>query len=215
MSAQPWMKFYPRDWRGDQALRVVSLAARGLWMEMLCIMHEASPYGHLLVAAHPVKDDALARLVGTSVEEVQALLVELGAAGVFRRTRGGVIYSKRMIDDNKRSIEGRKAKLEALEKDKENPGPSRPPKRPPTTQKPDTRAKVEGGTSSPSTLSQREGADERADGSSPPRARPDLKLVSGPDPERSSIEGMTVDEIRAAIFAEAEAMARAAEKATA
>ena len=41
--SQPWIKFYPRDWRGDQALRVVSLAARGLWIEMLSIMHEGQP----------------------------------------------------------------------------------------------------------------------------------------------------------------------------
>lgn len=29
-ASRPWMKFYPRDWRGDQALRAVSLTARGL-----------------------------------------------------------------------------------------------------------------------------------------------------------------------------------------
>lgn len=165
MSANPWIKFYPRDWRGDQALRVVSLAARGLWIEMLSIMHEASPYGHLLVGAHPVKDDALARLVGSSVEEVQALLVELSDAGVLRRTRRGVIYSKRMIADQKRSIEGRKAKVEALEKDKENPRPSRPPRSPPSTQKPDTRGKVEG-PKDPSTLSGRERSEALPEGAS-------------------------------------------------
>ena len=46
MSVYPWLKFYPRDWRGDQALRLVSLHARGLWIELLCVMHEATPYGH-------------------------------------------------------------------------------------------------------------------------------------------------------------------------
>ena len=43
----PWMKFYPADWRADPALRMCSLAARGLWMEMLSIMHEADPRGSL------------------------------------------------------------------------------------------------------------------------------------------------------------------------
>lgn len=142
MSA-PWIKFYPRDWRGDHALRVVSLAARGLWMEMLCVMHEATPYGHLVVADQPVKVDALARIVGFGVEEVQALLVELSAAGVFRRTRGDVIYSKRMTDDHKRSIQGRKDKLEGLGKTGGKPGPSSPPPRDPTTQKAEARGKVE------------------------------------------------------------------------
>ena len=35
MSINPWMKFYPSDWRSDAALRTVSSAARGLWMDML------------------------------------------------------------------------------------------------------------------------------------------------------------------------------------
>lgn len=151
--SQPWLKFYPRDWRGDQALRMVSLSARGLWIEMLCIMHEATPYGHLVIGAKPVEDAALARFVGSSVEEVHELLVELSAAGVFRRARGGVIFSKRMTDDFKRSQEGRKAKLEALEKAGQNPPPSRGKASPPTTQKADARAKTEG-PKSPSVLSE-------------------------------------------------------------
>lgn len=142
MSA-PWIKFYPRDWRGDQALRVVSLAARGLWMEMLCVMHEASPYGHLLVGGQPLSGSALARLVGSSEGEVQAMLVELSEAGVSRQTRRGVVYSKRMIADQERSETGRKAKQEALDKAKGKTPPSRYPPSPPSTQKPEARGKVE------------------------------------------------------------------------
>jgi hypothetical protein len=136
MAANPWLKFYPRDWRGDQALRLVSLAARGLWIEMLCVMHEAAPYGHLLVGGSAVDEAALARVVGASVEEVRALLVELRAAGVLRTTRSGVVFSKRMTADHKRSVAGKKAKEEALA--------SRPPSRRPPTQKPEARAEVEG-----------------------------------------------------------------------
>jgi hypothetical protein len=156
MSERPWFKFYPRDWRGDQALRLVSLPARGLWIEMMCLMHEATPYGHLLVGGQPLSEVALARVVGSGVEEVQALLVELHTAGVSRKTRAGVIYSKRMTDDYKRSLEGKKAKLEALGKVTEKPGPSRGGGRgarpTPSTQKPESRAKVEGPSGS-STLS--------------------------------------------------------------
>lgn len=152
MSA-PWLKFYPRDWRGDQALRVVSLAARGLWMEMLCVMHEASPRGHLIIGANAVTADALARSVGAGTAEVQALLDELRNAGVFDQSRNGVILSRRMIADEKRSIEGRKAKLEALGKTNGKPPPSRSGTRPPTTQKPEARGKVEG-PNSPSTLTE-------------------------------------------------------------
>jgi hypothetical protein len=107
--SHPWLKFYPRDWRGDQALRAVSIAARGLWIEMLCIMHEASPYGHLILGGRAVSNDVLARVAGLGVDECGALLAELESAGVLSRTRKGVIYSRRMVKDNSRAEKGRKS----------------------------------------------------------------------------------------------------------
>ncbi len=143
MSANPWMKFYPRDWRGDQALRAVSIAARGLWMEMLCIMHEATPYGHLVLGAHAVSNDALARMSGLGANEVSALLIELESAGVFSRTRKHVIYSRRMVSDRNRAEKGRKAVgkrwAQGAENPREKPQPNRSPNREPITQKPEAR----------------------------------------------------------------------------
>ena len=63
-----WMKFYPTDWTGDRGLRLCSLAARGLWAEMLCVMHEAAPRGSLLIAGRPVSVAELANLVGRQRE---------------------------------------------------------------------------------------------------------------------------------------------------
>jgi hypothetical protein len=142
MSA-PWMKFYPRDWRGDQALRSVSIAARGLWMECLCIMHEARPYGHLMLNGQPVEDGALARMTGASVDEVSALMAELRKAGAFSVTREGVIFSRRMTKDHARANKGRKAVQKRWTQHTENTsksdGPIRSPIRGPTTQKPEAR----------------------------------------------------------------------------
>ena len=145
--AQPWLKFYPRDWRGDQALRAVSVAARGLWMEMLCIMHEASPYGHLILAGRAVSNDVLARVAGLGAEECGALIAELESAGVLSRTRKGVIYSRRMVKDHSRSEKGRKSInrrwKQETEYEQKMGQPNRSPNRPPTTQKPEARAQKE------------------------------------------------------------------------
>lgn len=106
----PWMKFYPTDWRGDQGLRAVSLSARGLWIEMLMIMHEADPYGYLVLGTRPVSNDILARMVSAQPFEIEQLLAELENAGVFNRTgRGGVIYSRRMTKDRQKANKCRKA----------------------------------------------------------------------------------------------------------
>lgn len=100
--SDPWLKFYPSDWRADPALRMCSIGARGLWMEMLCVMHEAEPRGSLLVNGNSVSERQLAGLAGCSVKDVAALLGELEAAGVFSRD-DGVIFSRRMRRDEEKA----------------------------------------------------------------------------------------------------------------
>jgi hypothetical protein len=100
--SDPWLKFYPSDWRADPALRMCSIAARGLWMEMLCIMHEAAPRGCLLVNGQPVSDRQLASLCGCSDREIKTLLRELKSAGVCSEDNG-VVYSRRMKADTEKA----------------------------------------------------------------------------------------------------------------
>lgn len=96
----PYMKFYARDWRGDGALRMCSFAARGLWVDLLTIMHdEGDPYGHLSINGTQPTTSHLARMLGGTPKEVERLLGELEGAGVFSRTEAGTIYSRRMVRD--------------------------------------------------------------------------------------------------------------------
>src|SRR5437868_15421478 len=103
VAAKPWMMFYPQDWRADESLRLCTLAARGLWVEMLALMHRSERYGYLLVKGKAPIDRQLAALVGGGADEVAGLLAELEEFDVFSRDRNGVIYSRRMIRDEKRS----------------------------------------------------------------------------------------------------------------
>ena len=102
MSA-PWLKFYPSDWRADPALRMCSVAARGLWMEMLCLMHEASPRGSLLVNGRAIGDKQIAALAGMPAKDAAPLIAELEDAGVFSRECDGTIYSRRMRRDDEKA----------------------------------------------------------------------------------------------------------------
>ena len=128
---QPWMKFYPSDWRADQALRICSIGARGLWLECMCIMHEAVPYGQLVINGRPVTDTQLASLTGVGLDLLADLVSELEDAGVFSRTAEGVIYSRRMIRDEKRARLARKNGKTGgnpnLCKQRPNPPPVNPP----------------------------------------------------------------------------------------
>lgn len=111
VTASAWMKFYPSDWRADPRLRICSVGARGLWMEMLCLMHEADPIGHLIVNDGLLDDIQIGILAGSTPKETAKLLAELEKAGVFSRSENGTIYSRRMVRD-----------AEKARKDKENGG---------------------------------------------------------------------------------------------
>ncbi len=106
MPHHPWFKFYPSDWRADQMLRLCSPAARGLWLECMCLMHEAKPYGHLLVNGRAVTEAQLSVLAGVPPDQTGALLAELDAAGVFSRNEDGVIFSRRMTRDADKAAAG-------------------------------------------------------------------------------------------------------------
>lgn len=136
MSDRPWFKFYPGDWRADEALRLCSLAARGLWLECMCVMHKAEPYGHLLVRGLSPSPSQLAALVGATPDQIEALLQELEWAGVFSRTREGVIYSRRMTADERKRRDGHASAEEGTLPDSrrgrravEKPSEKRPPPR--------------------------------------------------------------------------------------
>lgn len=107
MSKQPWMKFYPADWRADPALRACSLGARGLWIDILTLMHEASTRGHLLINGSPASTAQLASIAGCSEADVISLMTELESAGIFSRKKNGVIFSRRMEKDENRARKNR------------------------------------------------------------------------------------------------------------
>jgi DNA-binding Lrp family transcriptional regulator len=113
-------------------------------MELIAVAHEATPYGHVLVNGNAPELAALARMVGVSESEMQSLVDELDRNGVFSRTRAGVIYSRRMVKDAKKSAEGRKSVQKRWAQDTENigenPPPNRPPTRDPNTKKPEARS---------------------------------------------------------------------------
>lgn len=86
-------------------LRLCSIAARGLWIEMMCLMHEAQPYGSLLVNGKRIDKRQLASLVGLAEKECSLLLMELEGNGVFSRDEDGTLYSRRMRRDFQKALE--------------------------------------------------------------------------------------------------------------
>lgn len=97
MAANPWDKFFWQDWAADKLLQLCSYAAKGLWMDMLCIMAASDPKGYLMVNGVAISIDDLSRLTGGQVDVVQTLSSELEQRGVYSRNRQGTIYCRRMV----------------------------------------------------------------------------------------------------------------------
>lgn len=103
------MKFFTSDWRSDPRLKMCSAGARGVWIEMICLMHEATPYGHLLVHGQTPNEAQLASLTGIPSAELSDHVAELERMGVFSRTKEGVIYSRKLVRMAAKSAKARKS----------------------------------------------------------------------------------------------------------
>lgn len=80
----PWMKFYVNDWSGDDRLGMLSLAARGMLVELRCIMHRAEPRGSLVGSdGKPLNNKQIARLCRCTPREAERLVATLYDSGLL------------------------------------------------------------------------------------------------------------------------------------
>ena len=99
---QPSLQFYPGDWKKDPAVTCLSLASKGLWLEMLLLMFESPERGYLKhLSGHPIGDEQLARMVGASVTEVRKCLAEMKLAGTYSLSEDGSLFCRRMVRDER------------------------------------------------------------------------------------------------------------------
>lgn len=98
----PAMQFYPADWRKDLAVQALCYHDRGVWFEMLCLMHESSERGVLLLAGQPMAEDVTARLLGLDNQIYKQTLTTLLTYGVAKQRDGdNAVFSKRMVADER------------------------------------------------------------------------------------------------------------------
>jgi len=90
----PTFDFDPALWLDNKALRACSPAARGLWLDLLCLMHPNG--GYLVLNGKPIDDTQLARMVGEPIKVIRACIAELGEAGIFCVDNRGM-FSSRMV----------------------------------------------------------------------------------------------------------------------
>lgn len=108
----PAFQFYPADWRKDPGVQSLSFHDRGVWFEILCLMHESEQRGKLLLNGKPMPDDALARLLGLDKQNLTKTLTTLLEYGVASRDEEGALMNRRMVrDEELRKIRQESGKL--------------------------------------------------------------------------------------------------------
>lgn len=97
----PSFPFYPADWRGDLKLQLCKLDIKGLWVELMCIMHDSNKYGYLLIDGEKPTEEELAFLLRVDIDIFKKLFSELKEKGIIKINEEGIYYSKRMVNDFK------------------------------------------------------------------------------------------------------------------
>mgnify|MGYP000884967129 FL=1 len=132
---RPSFQFYPADWKNNANLRRCSEAARGAWMDILCILHDGDEYG---LVRWPLDD--LARAAGVAIKLARELVDKLVLKGAdsgpvkFTHTprhagkdgepvtliegHGPIWFSSRMVTDEwRRTVSGGKTRFKATTPD--------------------------------------------------------------------------------------------------
>lgn len=96
----PAFQLYPGDWRKDPGVQALDYEYRGVWFEMLLLMHESDQRGKLLLNGNAMPDEALARLLGLDkqkLSKIKSTLLDYGVASTCEDT--GALMNRRMVRD--------------------------------------------------------------------------------------------------------------------
>jgi len=96
----PAIQFYPGDWKKDPGIQALDFFHKGVWFEMILMMHESEERGVLMLNGKPYPNEALARALGLDNQILTTTLTTLTTYGVAKvRKEDGAIYSRKMVRD--------------------------------------------------------------------------------------------------------------------
>jgi hypothetical protein len=101
LSAHQSTHWYWSDWAGDLAVRRLTPAERGLWIDLLSLAATAQPTGFIVdERGNALPLEEIARFANcSSLAECASLIAGILAKGVASRDRSGRLYNRRMVRD--------------------------------------------------------------------------------------------------------------------
>ena len=99
---QPAILFYVGDWRKDLAIQSMSYHHRGVWFELLLLMHTSEQRGRLTLNGRPMSNADLSSLLGMTEQDCGNVISVFLAKGVASRDQNGAIINRRMVREEER-----------------------------------------------------------------------------------------------------------------
>lgn len=97
----PAFQFYPADWKKDIKVQSLSFEERGIWFEILCLMHESEDRGKLVINKKPMDEETISRLISCELSMFKKALKRILELGVAYKDKNEIIFNKRMVNDEK------------------------------------------------------------------------------------------------------------------
>lgn len=98
---KPAFQFYPGDWRKDQNLSRASLSAKGAMIEIMCLAFESEKRGMLITNGKPWTIEEIAYAMGGDKLVNISAIEELLDKKILKKSKKNVIFSSRMVKDDK------------------------------------------------------------------------------------------------------------------
>jgi len=108
MSASSRTNWFWSDWLGDQAVRRLTPAERGVWIDLLALMAAAAPTGYLCdEKGRPLLNTELGRVCNCSEKEMADYITGILDKGAASRDRTGRLFCRRMVREAEMSARRR------------------------------------------------------------------------------------------------------------
>lgn len=121
MSKLPAIQFYPGDWRKDVGVQSLTFHDRGVWFEMLMLMHESPVRGKLMIGGKAASDELISSVLHIDLETFRGTVTTLLDRGICDRdSRTGALMNRRMVRDEQDRSKNRKKLNDWRNKNKTN-----------------------------------------------------------------------------------------------
>lgn len=97
----PALQFYPGDWWRDLSVKLLDHYHKGIWFELLLLMHDSEERGCLTINGRPMSDDEIGLIIGLVNQKDNQIATKaierLLDVGVASRRDDGALVCRRMV----------------------------------------------------------------------------------------------------------------------